>query len=337
MSNDPRDLFVRLNPLGLDQPDLEKDSTGFADMRTHGDYLVFLAGYKAGTVDGEERESQRHRPINAEGCKPESSIQPSGTPCHAAKPYRSLDKAEGSTPDLISPIYPDDMARITKWHSAFLQLTDYAWPDDISSLQDEAYALGRTRGQNDWLAEQRQVTAVLREDIERGNRIQLAMALDLCAIAQALGITTEEQEGGAAESIAAIQEMRDRLWNRDALLGDLLDHCISNRARQRINEAMSSEDDPFSLSKAELHVLAERRTQIVVEGWTPEHDDAHVSGEIAQAAADYAMPGQHPVPGVGWASKKSELPRRLQLVRAGALILAEIARLDRQLAREADV
>lgn len=99
MSIDPRDLFVSLNPLGLDERELTKDSTGFADLRTHGDYLVFLAGYKAGTVDGEKHECQRHRPINAEGCKPESSIQPSTTPCADAAPCRSLDKAEGGTPD----------------------------------------------------------------------------------------------------------------------------------------------------------------------------------------------------------------------------------------------
>ncbi|PWY44398.1 hypothetical protein [Pseudomonas sp. RW405] len=100
MSTDPRDLFVSLNPLGLDERDLKKDSTGFADMRTHGDYLVFLAGYKAGTVDGEERESQRHRPINAEGCKPDSDIQLSGPPSAGATPCRGLDTAEGCKPDL---------------------------------------------------------------------------------------------------------------------------------------------------------------------------------------------------------------------------------------------
>ena len=74
MSIDPRDLFVSLNPLGLSQRKLEKDSSGFADDRTHNDYLVFLAGYKAGTVDGEKRECQRHHPVNAEGCKPDISI-----------------------------------------------------------------------------------------------------------------------------------------------------------------------------------------------------------------------------------------------------------------------
>lgn len=43
---DPRDLFIRLNPLGLDEKDLAKDSTGFEDPRTHSDYLLFLAGYR---------------------------------------------------------------------------------------------------------------------------------------------------------------------------------------------------------------------------------------------------------------------------------------------------
>ena len=45
-NTDPRDVFIRLNPLGLDAKDLRKDSTGFQDPRTHSDYLLFLAGYR---------------------------------------------------------------------------------------------------------------------------------------------------------------------------------------------------------------------------------------------------------------------------------------------------
>ena len=45
-NTDPRDLFISLNPLGLDEKDLRKDSTGFEDPRTHGDYLLFLAGFR---------------------------------------------------------------------------------------------------------------------------------------------------------------------------------------------------------------------------------------------------------------------------------------------------
>jgi hypothetical protein len=92
------------------------------------------------------------------------------------------------------------------------------------------------------------------------------------------------------------------------------------------------------LSQAARDVLAERRRQIEVEGWTPEHDDAHHAGDLAQAAACYAdpcpvlngfpsarIPERWPWKGWWWKPKD----RRSNLVRAGALILAEIERLDR--------
>ncbi|WP_243432310.1 hypothetical protein [Pseudomonas sp. 32_A] len=104
MNTDPRDLFISLNPLGLDERELEKDSSGFADDRTHSDYLVYLAGYKAGAVDGEKSECRRQRPINAEGCKPESTFLPFDMPCAEAATSRSLDKAEGFKPDLAYPL-----------------------------------------------------------------------------------------------------------------------------------------------------------------------------------------------------------------------------------------
>lgn len=126
MSIDPRDLFVRLNPLGLDERDLEKDSTGFADNRTHGDYLMFLAGYKAGTVDGEERECQRHRPINAEGCKPEISSLLSGMPCSGAALGRDLDQAEGCNPDLNIHLDPDRVIREAE------EVIESAWAETAS-------------------------------------------------------------------------------------------------------------------------------------------------------------------------------------------------------------
>lgn len=45
-NTDPRDVFIRLNPLSLGEAELRKDSTGFEDQRTHSDYLLFLAGYR---------------------------------------------------------------------------------------------------------------------------------------------------------------------------------------------------------------------------------------------------------------------------------------------------
>jgi hypothetical protein len=83
-------------------------------------------------------------------------------------------------------------------------------------------------------------------------------------------------------------------------------------------------------------VLAERQRQISVEGWVPEHDDQYVSDELAQAAACYAMSfaDQHnydkPMSFWPWdmAWWKPQGARR-NLVKAGALILAEIERMDR--------
>ena len=93
-------------------------------------------------------------------------------------------------------------------------------------------------------------------------------------------------------------------------------------------------------SQAALDVLAERRRQIEVEGWTPEHDDAHRTGGMAVAAACYAAwtlpsrPASEVVhtlwPWTGWAHtwfKPKET--RHNLIRAAALLLAEIERLDR--------
>jgi hypothetical protein len=76
-------------------------------------------------------------------------------------------------------------------------------------------------------------------------------------------------------------------------------------------------------------IAAERSRQVEVEGWTLEHDDAHDSGELADAAACYAlgrkMPSIWPWAEEWW--KPSD--RRRNLIKAGALIVAEIERLDR--------
>lgn len=80
-------------------------------------------------------------------------------------------------------------------------------------------------------------------------------------------------------------------------------------------------------------VLAERRRQIETEGWTPEHDDTHREGELATAAACYIRPAlrsattDDPWPwDEAWWKPRS---RRRDLVRAAALIIAEVERLDR--------
>ena len=87
------------------------------------------------------------------------------------------------------------------------------------------------------------------------------------------------------------------------------------------------------MTQAAHDVLVERRRQIEVEGWTPEHDDAeHLPNELALAAASYICADEGDAPPAIWPWDRSwwkpSTPRR-NLVKAGALILAEIERLDR--------
>lgn len=99
-------------------------------------------------------------------------------------------------------------------------------------------------------------------------------------------------------------------------------------------------------------IAAERQRQIEAEGWTSEHDDTHSKGEMARAAGIYAL-----IAGAGATDYRNArdgyslndylravvdhywpwdrrwfkaTTRRRDLVKAGALIVAEIERLDRR-------
>jgi len=85
-------------------------------------------------------------------------------------------------------------------------------------------------------------------------------------------------------------------------------------------------------------VYTERMRQVEKEGWTPEHDDQHVKGELARAAACYACPafrvsGRPDSLPMGWPWSGEwwkSTTRRRDLIKAAALIIAEIERLDRE-------
>lgn len=86
-------------------------------------------------------------------------------------------------------------------------------------------------------------------------------------------------------------------------------------------------------------IAAERQRQIEQEGWSAEHDDDHRGGEIAQAAATYALhsTGKYGFRALTWPWhwswwKPSQDPIR-DLEKAGALIAAEIDRRLRAKAR----
>lgn len=101
-----------------------------------------------------------------------------------------------------------------------------------------------------------------------------------------------------------------------------------------------------TVTAAATDVLAERQRQVSAEGWTPAHDDQHKNNDLAFAASCYAFHAaaaswdleddgipydSHPVP-KQWPWDPSwwkPTDARRDLVKAGALILAEIERLDR--------
>lgn len=123
-------------------------------------------------------------------------------------------------------------------------------------------------------------------------------------------------------------ELFFRLCVPDVVLA-MLDELES--AEKRIAELEGGAFNP-----AILDVVAERQRQKTIEGWTPEHDDEHCNGELAMAAVCYINEtgtvnrnGGKPW---GWpwdASWWKPNARRRNLVKAGALILAEIERIDR--------
>jgi hypothetical protein len=99
------------------------------------------------------------------------------------------------------------------------------------------------------------------------------------------------------------------------------------------------------MSQAIEDIIAERERQIKEEGWSSEHDDKHKPGELALAGAAYAGTAHfHLLKGPGlltWEERKPSFwpwhadwwkPTgfRRDLVKAAALILAEIERSDRK-------
>lgn len=105
------------------------------------------------------------------------------------------------------------------------------------------------------------------------------------------------------------------------------------------------------ISKWTRAIFDERSRQVKEEGWSVEHDDKHTDGSLANAAACYAAACYAAsTPEIGywyedaaphsgsfiklwpWGNewnKKYTHGRKKQLVIAGALILAELERLER--------
>ncbi|EPG7740150.1 hypothetical protein ACU4M8_001247 [Pseudomonas aeruginosa] len=115
------------------------------------------------------------------------------------------------------------------------------------------------------------------------------------------------------------------------------------QAQHSVPELLVRAEDFVSgkeVPQAWLDVQAERRRQITAEGWTPDHDDLYCAAELPRAAAAYILSGANDeAPAIWPFSAKWWKPRdaRANYMRAGALILAEIERLDRAAAAGKEV
>jgi len=88
-------------------------------------------------------------------------------------------------------------------------------------------------------------------------------------------------------------------------------------------------------------LVAERNRQMDGEGWSLRHDDDHAEGELARAAGVYAIfsaliPASWVQPLLAfwpwapeWLKTGEPTDRQRCLVKAGALIIAELERLER--------
>lgn len=131
-----------------------------------------------------------------------------------------------------------------------------------------------------------------------------------------------------------IKTCRQRIADGDcpsvpAVSVEVLEHAVDQLADEIYTGALQE-------------IALERRRQIVEKGWTLEHDDQHTEGEIAEAGAWYALTPEHRQwlegndisfwpwdIGTGQPTTFKPGDRRRDLIKAAALIIAEIERLDR--------
>lgn len=142
---------------------------------------------------------------------------------------------------------------------------------------------------------------------------------------------------GAALKVAEITTVCFTSWYREP------DRSITWDSYIGFDQASSDRpaDGDWHMHRAALDILTERRRQVQEEGWNSIHDDGHDEDELALAAAYYALPQElreelaaaH-IPvwpwDECWRKPKGRIP---DILRAAALLMAELARLYRAQSR----
>ena len=164
--------------------------------------------------------------------------------------------------------------------------------------EEEAY--NRAKALSEGMAKARPSAEITEEMVERGAR----------AICEEWGYLWEDGDPTSTDPRAIPEDVTDPADDRPDK------RLVRRVARACLTAALSATPAASACSAALADVAAERRRQVDVAGWV-RHDDAHSDGALARAAGCYAL------------HAGLESSRRRDLVKAGALILAEIERLDR--------
>ncbi|MFG8317758.1 hypothetical protein ACEOPL_26550 [Pseudomonas aeruginosa] len=115
--------------------------------------------------------------------------------------------------DHVNHAHIDDCEHVESSEGAWVTASDYDALAAKLTMAEDAAAKGdaarqQCGGMEMEIEELRAEAKALREEVERGNRITVAMALDISAVGEALGIPGEEQEGGTGEFIDLIHELQ---------------------------------------------------------------------------------------------------------------------------------
>ncbi|MDT3749598.1 hypothetical protein F9Z43_09025 [Pseudomonas monteilii] len=229
-NTDPRDVFIRLNPLGLGEDELRKDSTGFEDQRTHSDYLLFLAGYR-------ETHSESLQHIEQHQGEPvalPARINMTKLPTEQSSRYH-IGERHGWNACL------DEIAKLGPLYTRPVQGEPVAWqdPDNDSRMctaEHKAYALSKGGAPAAALAT---LTRPLYTRADPAEIERLRTELDL---------RTQEREkflGWCRDARAESTKLRAQLADRDALLRMVyLDEGTTDEKCARVEQIISASAEP---------------------------------------------------------------------------------------------
>lgn len=183
-----------------------------------------------------------------------------------------------------------------------------------------------------------------------GEYLSPAETMELVEALEKAQTEVKRKENIASALFDEVSQLRRNADDKAPELKKIITEMEEENNRQVLEvmrlSSLVTELESRTVTAAAADVLAERHRQVTAEGWSFKHDDQYKNTELAFAASCYAFHAaaaswdleddgipydSHPVP-KQWPWDPSwwkPTDARRDLVKAGALILAEIERLDR--------